>query len=79
MSDGLSWQKSNEKTLLQRFHFTFWTSGALFLDAIGKNTFIDDSTICLGYKLKVSSLFGLCKEGQMASKAYALPGQKAIE
>ena len=54
-------------------------SGALFLDAIGKNTFIDDSSICLGYKLKVSSLFGLCKEGQMASKAYALPGQKAIE
>ena len=62
-SDGLRWQKSDEKTQLQRFNITFWTSGALFLDAIGKNTFIDDSSICLGYKLKVSSLFSLCKEG----------------
>ena len=43
------------------FILVIWTSVALFLESIGINTYIDQSSIWLEHKNKISCIFSLCK------------------
>ena len=56
------WQKSDET-----IHLAFRPSGELFPESITIKSYIDQSSTCMEYKLKVSGLFGLSRVGQMAS------------
>ena len=42
------------------FILVIWTSVALFLESIGINTYIDQSSIWLEHENKISCLFSLC-------------------
>ena len=42
---------------MPRSHLNFWTSGVLFPESIGINTYLDQSSICLEHECKVLCLF----------------------
>ena len=55
--DGLKVMKNTRRP---DFILVIWTSVALFLESIGINTYIDQSSIWLEYEYKISCLFSLC-------------------
>ena len=55
--DGLKVMKNTRRP---DFILVIWTSVALFLESIGINTYIDQSSIWLEHEYKISCLFSLC-------------------
>ena len=55
--DGLKGMKNTRRP---DFILVIWTSVALFLESIGINTYIDQSSIWLEHEYKISCLFSLC-------------------
>ena len=58
---------------MPRSHLNFWTSGVLFPESIGINTYLDQSSICLEHECKVLCLFSHCRVDQRVPD-----GQKVI-
>ena len=55
--DGLKVMKNTRRPDII---LVIWTSVALFLESIGINTYIDQSSIWLEHEYKISCLFSLC-------------------